>query len=60
MKLGNLIALPFALVADTVSLGQAGVTKKIMQDERNERDIEALRALSPIIIAALQARNREE
>jgi hypothetical protein len=60
MKLGNLIALPFALVADTVSLGQAGVTRRIMQDERNERDIEAMKAIAPILVEALKARNTKE
>lgn len=49
MKLGNLIALPFALVADAVSLGTAGVTHRILQDERNQRDIEALQAIVSII-----------
>jgi len=45
MKLGNLIALPFALLADTVSLGNAGLTRKITQDEESERLIEALKVL---------------
>lgn len=51
MKLGNLIALPVALVADIVSLGQLGVTRRIMQDERAKRDIEALEAIAKIINA---------
>lgn len=49
MKLGNLIALPFALVADAVSLGEAGVTRRILSDERAEREIEALKAIAEIV-----------
>lgn len=49
MKIGNLLALPFALVADTVTLGEAGVTRRIMQDERAEREIEALKAIAEIL-----------
>lgn len=48
MKITNLIALPFALVADAVSLGEAGVTRKIFNDERAEREIEALKAIADI------------
>lgn len=49
MKLGNLIALPFALVADAVSLGEAGVTRRIFNDERAEREVEALKAVAEIL-----------
>ncbi len=49
MKLSNLIALPFAMVADAVTLGEAGITNKIFRDERAEREIEALKAASEII-----------
>lgn len=45
MKITNLIALPFALVADAVSLGEAGVTRRIFRDERDEREIEAIKAI---------------
>jgi hypothetical protein len=45
MKLTNLLALPIALAADAVTLGNAGVTRRIFQDERDEREIEALKAL---------------
>lgn len=48
MKITNLIALPFALVADAVSLGEAGVTRRIFNDERTEREIEALKAIAEI------------
>lgn len=51
MKLGNLLALPLAFLADAVTLGEAGVTHRILQDERNQRDIEALEALAKIINA---------
>lgn len=59
MKLGNLIALPFALIADTVSLGQAGVTRHILQDERNERDIDALKAITPVLAEIIKAKNKD-
>lgn len=49
MKLTNLIALPFALVADAVTLGEAGVTNRIFGDERAEREIEAIKAAAEII-----------
>lgn len=49
MKLGNLIALPFALVADAVTLGEAGVTRSIFTDERNTREVEALKAIADIL-----------
>ena len=49
MKLGNLIALPFALVADAVTFGEAGVTRRIFNDERAEREIEALKAVTEIL-----------
>jgi hypothetical protein len=58
MKLGNLIALPFALVADAVSLGEAGVTRRIMQDERNERDIEALKAIAPVLAEIIKKNSK--
>ena len=45
MKLTNLIALPFALLADAVSLGEAGVTRRILDDEQRERIIEAIKAV---------------
>lgn len=45
MKLINLLALPIALVADAVSLGQAGVTRRIFQDEQDEKMIEAMKAI---------------
>lgn len=48
MQIGNLIALPFALVADAVSLGEAGVTRRIFNDERDERMVEALKAIAEI------------
>lgn len=49
MKIGNLIALPFALVADAVSLGEAGVTRRILNDERDSRHIEAINALAEVL-----------
>lgn len=49
MKLGNLIALPFALVADAVSLGEAGVTRRIFADERADREIEAVKAIAEVL-----------
>lgn len=49
MKLGNLIALPFALVADAVSFGEAGVTRSIFKDERDTREVEALQAVADIL-----------
>lgn len=59
MKLGNLIALPFALVADAVSLGEAGVTRRIMQDERNAREVEALKALAPYLAEIIKERDKQ-
>lgn len=49
MKIGNLIALPFALVADAVSFGEAGVTRRIFADERAEREIEAFKAVAEVL-----------
>lgn len=49
MKIGNLIALPFALVVDAVSLGEAGVTRRIFRDERDEREIEAIKAIAEVL-----------
>lgn len=49
MKITNLIALPFALIADAVTLGEAGVTNKIFRDECYEREIEALKSAAEII-----------
>lgn len=51
MKFTNLLALPIALVADAVTLGQGGVTKRIFQDERNEREIEAVKAVAELLNA---------
>lgn len=51
MKFTNLIALPFGLVADAVTLGEAGVTRKIFNDERDERQIEAIRAIADALKA---------
>jgi collagenase-like PrtC family protease len=51
MKITNLIALPFGLVADAVTLGEAGVTRRIFNDERNEREIEAIRAIAEALKA---------
>ena len=49
MKLSNLIALPIALIADGLTLGEAGVTRRIFRDERDEREIEALKAAAEIL-----------
>ncbi len=49
MKITNLIALPFGLIADAVSLGEAGVTRRIFNDERNEREIEAINAIAEVL-----------
>jgi len=51
MKLGNLIALPFGLVADAVTLGEAGVTRRIFRDERDDKEIEAIKAVAEILKA---------
>lgn len=51
MKITNLIALPFGLVADAVTLGEAGVTRRIFNDERNEREIEAVKAIAEVLKA---------
>lgn len=51
MKLTNLIALPIALTADALTLGQAGVTRRIFQDERNDQEIEAVKAMAKILEA---------
>ena len=48
MKLSNLIALPIALVADAVTLGEAGVTRRIFLNEQHEKEIEALKVLAEI------------
>lgn len=48
MKITNLLALPIALVADAVTFGQGGVTRRIFQDERDERQIEAMKALAEL------------
>lgn len=49
MKLSNLIALPFALIADGLTLGEGGVTRRIFNDERCEREIEAMKVAAEII-----------
>lgn len=54
MKLTNLIALPFGLVADAVTFGEAGVTRRIFRDERDQREIEAVKA----IVEALNQKNK--
>lgn len=46
MKFTNLVALPFALVADAVSFGQAGVTRRLFNEESEEKCVEALKALA--------------
>lgn len=46
MKLTNLIALPIALVADAVSLGQAGITRRIFQSEQDDKFLEAMREIN--------------
>jgi hypothetical protein len=56
MKLGNLIAFPFALVADAVSLGQAGVTRRVFENDQNEQVIEAVKAAAEL--AKAQQNNR--
>lgn len=48
MKLGNLIALPFALIADAVSLGQGGVTRRVFQNDQDEQMIEAVKAAAEL------------
>ena len=48
MKLGNLLALPIALIADAVTFGEAGVTRSIFRDERDEREIEVIKALAEV------------
>lgn len=49
MKLTNLIALPIALVADAATFGAAGVTERIFRDERDSKDIEAVKALAEVM-----------
>jgi len=51
MKLSNLIALPFGLVADAVSFGEAGVTRRIFNNELHNQEIEAIEALAKLIAA---------
>jgi hypothetical protein len=51
MKLTNLIALPFGLIADAVSLGEAGVTRRIFRDERDDKEIEAIKAVAEMLKA---------
>jgi hypothetical protein len=46
MKITNLIALPFGLVADAVTLGQAGVTRRIFNQESEEKCVEVIRAIT--------------
>lgn len=48
MKLTNLLALPIALVADAITLGQGGVTRRIFQDEQDDKMIEAVKALAEL------------
>lgn len=48
MKFTNLLALPIALVADAVSLGNAGVTRSIFQDEQDDKMIEAVKAFAEL------------
>jgi hypothetical protein len=52
MKITNLFALPLALAADAVTLGEAGVTRRIFQDERNDQEIEAVKAIAKLVEAA--------
>lgn len=49
MKLTNLIALPIALVADAATFGAAGVTERIFRDERDSKEIEAVKALAEVM-----------
>ena len=51
MKIGNLLALPLALIADAVTFGGAGVTNDIMRDEQGNGEIEAVKDLAQAIIA---------
>ena len=51
MKLTNLLALPLALAADALTFGEAGVTRRIFQDERNDQEIEAVKAMAKVIEA---------
>lgn len=48
MKITNLIALPFALAADAVTLGEAGVTRRIFRDEQDEKMIKIITKLAEI------------
>lgn len=48
MKLTNLLALPIALVADAATLGHAGITRRIFQDERDERQIDVIKAMAEL------------
>lgn len=51
MKLTNLLLMPVALIADAVTLGEAGVTRRIFNDERDERQIEAIKAAADALKA---------
>lgn len=46
MKITNMIMTPVALVADAVTFGEAGMTRSIIEDEREERLIRALKELN--------------
>lgn len=41
MKLGHLAALPFAMIADLCTLGDAGATDQVLRDARRDRELEA-------------------
>lgn len=63
MKLKRILALPFALVADIVSLGNMGdrsFTQQVFDEERNEQERAALaKCLADLIRAAKEAKHGE-
>lgn len=46
MKLTNLIALPFAMVADAVTLGHANATKRVFYNDECEQVKDLLKAIA--------------
>lgn len=56
MKFTHVAALPFAMLADLVTLGQAQATDQVLSDSRRQQEVEAIAKLA----AALSNRKVEE
>lgn len=66
MKLKNILTVPFALVADAVTLanfGDRSYTQQVFDADRRQRKIEEeirlIEALMPLLVAALKNENKQ-